>query len=230
MESKKINNIMSRLQSNIKEPILSEFLHYLVPNHIRNSSQSIKFTQSSFTEMFQEYPFTCEFPKPLLPPAKLNRDFREQIDPVMQLVLTKEKISDDVKRYIKFYKTHIKTLNKDTVKDLKLKTKTDKVKQSVPKYLAETASILNCDPDPHFEGNYNWYYSGGTLNNIANETQNILLFPYMSELVVLPIELKEDYTYEPKFKKAAKVPFTGDLFETMYLNILLCILLTLYLS
>lgn len=214
MESHAFTRAKSHVKSKLKGVVLNQCSHYLIPGHIKNNlnqMQDENFSALLNSEMFQEYPYNCDLPKPLLPPSKIKRDNKE--DPSLQLLHIKAKIEDDVDRYLKFGKKNFKSLDKNDKNNSKLTEEIKKDKITLPNYVQKTAEILECDPDPDFNGSYNWYYSGGTLNGIFYGDRNILVFPYMDELIAIPIHLKEDFSFKPDYKNAAKISMSGNPFQ-----------------
>lgn len=216
MESKALTRTKAHVKSKLKAGLLSQCSHHLIPGHNKNkptTSNNInsEFDQFSTSELFQAFPYHCDLPKPLLPPAKVRRDCCRE-DSSMQLIHTKSKIQDDINRYLELYKKHSSTLDKHMKQNVAF-TKDDNDSATISKYLFDTAKILEYDPDPTFSGNYNWYYSGGTLNGILYDTRNILVFPYSNELIALPIELREDSLFKPNYKDAAKIPIQENLYQ-----------------
>jgi hypothetical protein len=215
MESKTLIRVKAHVNSKLKETVLSYCPHYLVGSHNKNQSSlnlNLEFDTKSMSQMFQEFPYHSDFPKPLLPPGKIQRDYFGRDDITMQLIHTKAKIQDDLNRYLELYKKYSSTLEKYKNKSIEWK-KNNNDYITLPKYVASTSEILDCDPDPNFIGTYNWYYSGGTLNSILNNSRTILIFPFMDELILLPIRLKEDSLLIPDYKNATKVPFKENIFE-----------------
>ena len=219
MESKVLARAKSHMKSKLKTTILSQCSHHLIPGH--NKNQCITNINEEFnaqkylSEMFQEFPYNSDFPKPLLPPSKMQRDCSAREDSSTQAVHIKVKIQDDIKRYLDLYKKHSNNFSKYLKKDIEWKKEPGIIHTMLSRYLAATAEILDCDPDPNFYGSYNWYYSGGTLNNILYDTRNILIFPYAGELIAIPLRFKEDSLIMPDYKDAAKITINNDLYQVV---------------
>lgn len=67
-----------RAEANLKDTTRSTFLkyhpHYLLPGYNLHSSISVDDTDlENVIEQCQEYPYHCDLPRPLLPPARLPR-------------------------------------------------------------------------------------------------------------------------------------------------------------
>ncbi|OXU18825.1 hypothetical protein TSAR_011666 [Trichomalopsis sarcophagae] len=196
----------SHVKSKLRSTVLSQCSHHLIAGHNKtrsNQNQNDEFSAPSLSEMFQEFPYNSDLPKPLLPPSRIQRDSVRE-DSSMELINLKNKIKDDVNRYLELYKKHCTTLDRD-------KNKTSHT--MLPRYVATTAEILECDPDPEFSGTYNWYYTGGTLNGILYDTRNILVFPYAQELIALPVSLNDVSLFKPDFKNASKVALKRNPFQ-----------------
>lgn len=208
--------LLERL-SNLSQSMLSQTRHHLITGHNKNQYSQVdeQNLNNVEAELFQVYPYYCDFPKPLLPPHKEKRDSCGREDSSMQLIHTKLKIKDDVNRYLELHKKHSAKLNSINcnLKNVKWKTGDKSNVMKLPRYMADTAEILQCDPDPYFSGNYNWYYSGGTLNGILLGTKNVLIFPYAQELIALPIELKDDLFFLPNYDSATKIPAEENIFQ-----------------
>ncbi|XP_076245686.1 TATA box-binding protein-associated factor RNA polymerase I subunit C-like isoform X2 [Calliopsis andreniformis] len=222
-----------RAESNLKEKLKSTFLkhyaHHLVPGYNLHSNFSVDDVDvENIVEQYQDYPYHCDLPRPFLPPARLPRMLNEE-DPALELLTTKNHIKDDVQRMKHYYEKHDKDLELVCKKDVKWNHTGNSVTAKVPKYIADIAEIIDMDPDPHFEGVYNWYYTGGTLDYVQLNDMNIFLFPFMGDLVATPMVNVEEFLWRPQLQKAAKCELDGSLYELKHnVNTDTCMILGRY--
>ncbi|XP_051174820.1 uncharacterized protein LOC127290354 [Leptopilina boulardi] len=218
MSEKIKSKAFKRANNNIKERLKDFFLlsysHYTAPgiNLIRNKKNK-SWNISSMIGMFQDYPYNCDLPKPLLPPVKLNREVLVEEDPALQLITTKAHMKNDMNRLKNYYLKYEKVMQKLKRDDIKWNKNSKLKTTTLPRYIAEIAEIIELDPDPYFSGTYNWYYTGGTLNNICHGNENILLFPYCEELIATSMSLYEASVWKPNLLTADKCQLDGKLYE-----------------
>lgn len=74
IKSKAFKRANDNVKGRLKDFFLKSYNHYTVPgiNLIRNNKYQT-WNISSMIGMFQDYPYYCDLPKPLLPPVKLSR-------------------------------------------------------------------------------------------------------------------------------------------------------------
>ncbi|KYN17477.1 hypothetical protein ALC57_10269 [Trachymyrmex cornetzi] len=168
------NNLLSKLNN----AFLKNYPHHVMPGYNLNRSPCIEtWDEGNAQGLYQEFPYNCDLPKPLLPPAKLSRTVLSKEDPALQLLTLKNHLKDETDRLMNHYERHKKEFELP-----KKKIKWKKCKANVPKYIADIAELLDMDPDPYFEGTYNWYYTGGCLNYVQLNGWDVLLFPFMGDL------------------------------------------------
>lgn len=221
IKSKAFKRANDNVKGRLKDFFLKSYNHYTVPgiNLIRNNKYQT-WNISSMIGMFQDYPYYCDLPKPLLPPVKLSRQVLAEEDPALQLMTTKHHMKNDMNRIKNYYLKYEKIMKKVKKGDIKWDKSSEIRTTSLPRYVAEIAEIIEFDPDPYFSGTYNWYYTGGTLTKLCHGDENILLFPYSEELVATSISLQEGCLWKPNFKIADKCQLDGVLYElrNKYIN------------
>ncbi|XP_066595492.1 uncharacterized protein TAF1C-like isoform X2 [Prorops nasuta] len=214
LESKIFKRAESHIQAKLKPTFLKTYPHYIVPGLNLNKLSSLEDeTSENIMGLYQDFPFSCDLPRPLLPPAKLPRTVINGDDPATELLALKAQIKEDLDQLVDYcnkYKKIFGVLPKSTI-DTKKFGKNAKIK--LPRYIADIAELIEHDPDPYFAGKYNWYYTGGTLSSINIGGQPILLFPYLEELVASPIIPRSDILWKPVLSNAAKCSIESVLFE-----------------
>ncbi|XP_076178174.1 TATA box-binding protein-associated factor RNA polymerase I subunit C-like isoform X2 [Ptiloglossa arizonensis] len=215
--SKAYKRAESNLKAKLKSTFLRSYPHYLIPGYnLHNDFSADDLDLENVVEQYQDYPYYCDLPKPLLPPAKLPRSVLNEEDPALELLTIKNHIKDDVQRLKHYYHKHKKELGTIHKKDIKWNRRKNVVTTKIPKYVTEIATIIDMDPDPYFDGVYNWYYTGGSVNHVQLNNTSVLLFPFMDELVAAPITNVEDFLWKPLFRRASKCNITGPLYELKY--------------
>ncbi|CAK9830885.1 hypothetical protein ANTRET_LOCUS7976 [Anthophora retusa] len=227
LTSKSYKRAETNLKDKLKPTFLMQHPHYLAPGYNLHSNFSVDDSDlENIINQYQEYPYHCDLPKPLLPPAKLPRSVLNQEDPALELVILKNHMKSDIERLKRYYLKHEKELGLIQKKDVKWSGTKGAMTAKVPKYVADLAQIINKDPDPYFEGVYNWYYTGGSVDYIQLHNINILLFPFMGELVSAPLVNVEEYLWKPLLQKAAKCKLDSSLYELKHnINVDACMIL-----
>ncbi|XP_017763570.1 PREDICTED: uncharacterized protein LOC108553256 [Eufriesea mexicana] len=214
LTSKSYKRAEANLKNKLKLAFLKHHPHYLVPGYNLHSNFSVDdFDLENVVEQYQEYPYHCDLPKPLLPPAKLPRNVLNEGDPALELVTLKSHMNSDIDRMKHYYLKHKKELELIHKKDIKWNRTKHAFIAKVPKYIANLAQIIDKDPDPYFEGVYNWYYTGGSIDYVQLHNKDILLFPFMGELVSTPLDNVEEFFWKLQLRKAAKCELSGSLYE-----------------
>ncbi|KOC68409.1 hypothetical protein WH47_03567 [Habropoda laboriosa] len=220
-----------RAETNLKDKLKSTFLkqhsHYLVPGYNLHSNFSVDDSDlENVINQYQEYPYHCDLPKPLLPPAKLPRSVLNEEDPALELVILKNQMRNDIERLKHYYLKHEKELGLVQKKHIKWNDTKSATTAKVPQYVADLAQIIDKDPDPYFEGAYNWYYTGGTVDYIQLHNVNILLFPFMGELVSAPLVNGGECLWKLLLQKGAKCELNSSLYELKHnVNVDTCMIL-----
>ncbi|CAL7946110.1 unnamed protein product [Xylocopa violacea] len=207
-----------RAETNLKDKLKPAFLkhqpHYLVPGFNLHSNFSVDDSDlENIIEQYQEYPYYCDLSKPLLPPSKLPRSVLNEEDPALELVSFKNQVNNDIGRMKCYFLKHEKELGLIHKKDVKWNRTKGAANAKIPKYIVDLAQTIDQDPDPYFEGVYNWYYTGGTVDYVQLHNINILIFPFMGELVTAPFYNIEEFLWKPLLQKAAKCELDGSLYE-----------------
>ncbi|XP_029040385.1 uncharacterized protein LOC114874863 [Osmia bicornis bicornis] len=230
LTSKAYKRAEANLKDKLRPTFLKHYPHYLVPGYnLHNNLILDEADLENIIEQYQDYPYHCDLPKPLLPPARLPRSVLNEEDPVLELVTLKNHINNDIKRMKQYYSKHEKELRLIYKKDVKWTSTKDAVTTKIPKYIADLAETMDKDPDPYFEGIYNWYYTGGTVDYVQFHNINILLFPFMGDLVSVPVVNEEEYLWKPLLQKAAKCELEGSLYELKHnINANACMILGRY--
>ncbi|XP_032690127.1 uncharacterized protein LOC116853254 [Odontomachus brunneus] len=213
-QSKTFKRAENNLQNKLSKAFMKNYSHHLMPGYNRNKSICIEeWNEENAIGLFQDFPYNCELPKPLLPPAKLSRTVLSEEDPALQLLTLKSHLKDDITRIMNYYKKHKKDFDVIQKKKLKWNGGSDGYNAKIPKYIADIAELIEMDPDPYFEGTYNWYYTGGLLNYIQLNNWDVLLFPFMEDLVAANIVSMEDSIWKPLLQNSAKYKLHGKLYE-----------------
>ncbi|XP_033325282.1 TATA box-binding protein-associated factor RNA polymerase I subunit C-like [Megalopta genalis] len=214
LSSKAYKRAETNLRNRLKPSILKNYPHYLVPGYNLHNNFSVDDVDlEDAVGKYHDYPYHCDLPRPLLPPAKIPRTVINKEDPALELLTLKNHINDDIQRLKHYYLRHEKELGQTYKKDIKWKHTDRILTAKVPRYVADIAEIMALDPDPHFEGSYNWYFTGGTINQLKMHNRNILLFPFKDELVATPVVNVDEFFWKPVLPKAAKCELNGSLFE-----------------
>ncbi|RLU25293.1 hypothetical protein DMN91_003386 [Ooceraea biroi] len=186
MSKQELNSkVFKRCENNLVKKLSAVFLknypHHVVPGYNLHASPCIEeWSEESVMGLCQEFPYSCDLPRPLLPPARLPRTEFDEV-----------------------YK-----------KKIKWSRGSDGYNTKIPRYIADVAELIEMDPDPYFEGAYNWYYTGGSLSFVQLNGRSILLFPFMGDLVAANIVSMEDATWKPLLRSSAKRKLHGLLYET----------------
>ncbi|KZC10848.1 PREDICTED: uncharacterized protein LOC107189068 [Dufourea novaeangliae] len=214
LTSKAYKRVEANLKDKLKPTFLKTYPHHLMPGYNLHNDFSVDdFDLENVVGQYQDYPYHCDLPRPLLPPVKLPRNVLNEEDPALELLSLKNHINDDMQRLKQYYIKHEKELGRTCKKDIKWQHTKEAITAKVPKYVADIAEIMNMDPDPYFEGAYNWYFTGGCVIHVRLNNKSVLLFPFMGELVAAPINNVEEFLWKPVFQKATKCKLDGPLFE-----------------
>ncbi|XP_043669671.1 uncharacterized protein LOC122629877 isoform X1 [Vespula pensylvanica] len=212
--SKTFQRAEKHLQERLRTGYLQKYDHHVVPGYNLNISFATDDQDlNNIKQLYQKYPYECDLPKPLLPPVKLPRTVLHEEDPVLESVTVKSYMKDDINRILDYYEKHKKDLGTVHKKGIKWSKNNDKVTTVLPKYAAEIAELVELDPDPYLKGNYNWYYTGGSLTNVTYGGQTILIYPYVGELVASPLMPMENALWKPILQKSDKLNLDGTLYE-----------------
>ena len=230
LASKAYKRAERNLKDKLKPTFLKHYPHHLVPGYnLHNNVFVDDVDLENVVEQYQDYPYHCDLPKPLLPPARLPRTVLDEEDPALELLTVKCHMKDDIQRMKHYYLKHAKELQLVHKKDIKWNRMGNAVTAKLPKYLADLTEIIDMDPDPYFEGTYNWYRTGGSLDHVHLNNANILLFPFMGELVAAPIVSTEEFLWRPLLQAAAKCELDGSLYELKHnINVDTCMILGRY--
>lgn len=72
--TKSFKRAENNLQNKLNTAFLKNYPHHLMPGYNLNKSLCIDdLDEENILELFQEFPYNCDLPKPLLPPARLPR-------------------------------------------------------------------------------------------------------------------------------------------------------------
>lgn len=75
LTSKSYQRAKTNLKDKLKSVFLDHYPHYLIPGYNLHSNFSTDDSNlENVIEQYQEYPYHCDLPKPLLPPAKVPRN------------------------------------------------------------------------------------------------------------------------------------------------------------
>lgn len=74
LTSKTFKRAENNLQNKLSNTFMKNYSHHLMPGYNLNKSSCIEeWNEENIIGLFQEFPYNCDLPKPLLPPAKLSR-------------------------------------------------------------------------------------------------------------------------------------------------------------
>lgn len=108
-------------------------------------------------------------PYPYSKPTK----HKKLIDPCMCLLNEKAAYKKKMKTYAKDFKRRKYDFKEDKLQKIH--------RMNIPKYLLDLCSNQIRDPDTHFSGYYNWYYTGNSLAVIEHENEKFLVRPNASD-------------------------------------------------
>lgn len=75
LSSKVFKRAQTNLHGKLKNFLLRNYSHYLVPGFNVNRSPYVdRWDLDNAMGMYQEFPYNCDFPKPLLPPVKITKN------------------------------------------------------------------------------------------------------------------------------------------------------------
>lgn len=81
LKSKAFKRAESSLLNKLNAAFLKNYPHHVMPGYNLNISPCIdEWNEESAMGLYQEFPYNCDLPKPLLPPAKLSRTGNCNID------------------------------------------------------------------------------------------------------------------------------------------------------
>ncbi|XP_020279427.1 uncharacterized protein LOC109852575 [Pseudomyrmex gracilis] len=204
LRSKAFNRAANNLVNKLNATFLKNYPHHVMPGYNMNKlSVTKQWNEETALEFYQEFPYSCELPKPLLPPARLPRTVLSEEDPILQLLAVKSHLKDDLKRIMNYYEKHKQEFDK-IKKRIKWNRGHNGYSAQIPRYIADIAELIDMDPDPSFEGTYNWYYTGGSLSHVCLNGWDVLIFPFMGELVAAHIASMGDFIWKPIMKNSAK--------------------------
>lgn len=215
------SNAFKRAENNLVNKWSTAFSknypHHAMPGYNLNKSSCVEtWNEEDVIGLFQEFPYSCDLPRPLLPPTRLPRTVLCEEDPALQLLTLKTQLNDDTNRIMKHYNKHKKEFDETPKKKIKWSRGGDGYNTKIPKYIADIAELIEIDPDPYFPINatYNWYYTGGTLNFVQLNDWDVLLFPFMGDLVAANVVSMKDSVWKPLLQTSAKCKLHGLLYET----------------
>lgn len=74
LKSKAFKRAEKNLLHKLGAVFLTKYPHHVMPGYNLNKLSYIEnLDEKSVMELYQEFPYNCDLPKPLLPPAKLTR-------------------------------------------------------------------------------------------------------------------------------------------------------------
>lgn len=133
-----------------------------------NLAQSHLLNQST---VCQSFPYWCTRPIPL---QTLVND--SDTDPVLEIMLTKKKWKNEVNNY-----------KNQGAKLLPKMLKYDENIAKIPQHFLNMGNVLQQDPDPNFDNEFNWYYCGsGNILNLLIGGKHFLVHSVRSKLYVTP--------------------------------------------
>ncbi|XP_069700634.1 uncharacterized protein TAF1C-like isoform X2 [Periplaneta americana] len=148
--------------------IVINYPHYLVPGHNLNS------------EILEEdeggsvgFSYTCEHPLPFLPPAATSEIVLKGEDTAMELVKKKRLWNSRIRMYKNLFKNAKRT--KEFCGTLQNIISSPKGLGYMSYQEASFVQLVTENPDEEFEGAYNWYYTGGCLDQMTVGNKVMLL-------------------------------------------------------
>ncbi|GJQ70351.1 hypothetical protein Trydic_g22785 [Trypoxylus dichotomus] len=149
------------------------FKHDLYPNCFK-TTQKIKEGDPSLDDFIRDIEtLTISLPYPISEP----REIESFVDSCNKLVSDKEKYNSKVDSVVSRYKKDKRWLTKKYVKETKY--------GMLPKYVFDLAMENIKDPDIYFDGNYNWYYTGGVLDKCEIFGEDYLIFTNTTNLLCM---------------------------------------------
>lgn len=143
----------------------------------------------------QEFPWKVSHPIPII--KRKNLDWNEYKDPVCQLVKEKSDFESDL----------------NSIKRRHISNKKDKaimraMKQGIYSYnVVDFIRKLEQNPDIYFNGRYDWYYTGGTMDIIRQPYFDYLFFATGENMEKIQFQT---ITTKNKLKKLVEVDLSGD--------------------
>lgn len=81
LKSKGFKRAESNLLNKFSTTFLKNYPHHVMPGYNLNKSSYIEeWNEENAMGLYQEFPYNCDLPKPLLPPARLSRTGNNNID------------------------------------------------------------------------------------------------------------------------------------------------------
>ena len=81
LNSKAFKRAENNLLSKLNNTFLKNYPHHVMPGYNLNKSPCIEtWDEGNAQGLYQEFPYNCDLPKPLLPPAKLSRTGNNNTD------------------------------------------------------------------------------------------------------------------------------------------------------
>ncbi|XP_072749836.1 uncharacterized protein Taf1c-like [Anoplolepis gracilipes] len=214
LKSKGFKRAESNLLNKLSTTFLKNYPHHVMPGYNLNKSPCIdEWNEETAMGLYQEFPYSCDLPKPLLPPVRLSRTVLSEEDPALQLVTLKNHLKEDINRIMSYYEKHKKEFDVLYKRKIKWNRGSSGYSAQIPRCVADIAELVDMEPDSYFEGTYNWYYTGGSLNHVQLNGLNVLLFPFMGDLVAANIIPMDDSIWKPLLQNSAKCKLDGVLYE-----------------
>ncbi|EFN63880.1 hypothetical protein EAG_11783 [Camponotus floridanus] len=107
LKSKGLKRAENNLLNKFNTTFLKNYPHHVMPGYNLNKSPCIEeWDEESAMGLYQDFPYNCNLPKPLLPPARLSRTVLIEEDPALQLLTLKQHLKDDIDRIMGYYERH----------------------------------------------------------------------------------------------------------------------------
>lgn len=143
---------------------------------------------------FHEFPWRVSHPVPVI--KRKNLDWNGYTDPLYRLVKEKKVFEDELSGMKRRHGTNQK------IKAFKRAFDNGYYSQNVVDFIAK----LEQDPDAYFNGKYNWYYTGGTMDIIRQPYFDYLFFATGENMDQIEFQR---ITTKNKLKKSFEVDLSG---------------------
>lgn len=164
--------------------------------------------------LYQKFPYYCDYPRPLLPPTKLPRTVFNGGDPGFDIVTQKKCILDEAEKMSIHYSRLQSKFTEKGHKMLKNFEKNNDIgNDKLPRFVADISDVLEMDPDKLFKGHYNYYYTGGSLDTIKLNGKQIIIFPFSNEIIASPLTCNDKSMWKLNLNNASKWKIDGNVYE-----------------
>uniref|UniRef100_A0A1B6JPS3 Uncharacterized protein n=1 Tax=Homalodisca liturata TaxID=320908 RepID=A0A1B6JPS3_9HEMI len=174
-------NIISNCVGPLSKDYLSKLPHHVTPcTNLHRILPSTEGSAGIEGLLNKSFPYSSSVPVPLIPLTESTRSALNGLDPTISLIREKMKWQMKKDKIISTVRKDKKHISEKKIKKAKKASAGRQVE--VPRGVAVLAQHLDRDPDPHFSGVHNWYYTGGTLATLSLDEDYYLLHGAQSQL------------------------------------------------